>query len=156
MNRLFSSWENFLALGCGSGLSPVAPGTAGSVAAIPILLLLAQLPAVTYIGVVLIALALGIHICDLVVDESGIEDPGEVVWDEFVGFWITMTFVPLTWYWIAAAFLLFRLLDIAKPWPISYFDGLHGGRGIMLDDVVAGMIGCMILNIAVYAAGTVA
>ncbi len=145
--RLFESWEFFLGLGCGSGLSPKAPGTVGTVFAIPFYLILAELPVLTYLGVVIAALALGIHICDKVADAVAIKDPGFIVFDEFVGLWIALLAVPDGWYWIVFAFILFRIFDIFKPWPVSVYDRLGGGVGIMLDDVAAGLYSLVVLQL---------
>ena len=81
-------------------------------------------------------------------------DHGGIVWDEFVGFWITMILVPLTWYWLLAGFVLFRMFDILKPFPIGLLDKkVQGGFGIMLDDVIAGLYACAVLHTAMYFTG---
>lgn len=130
----------FLAYGFGSGLAPKAPGTFGTLVAIPLYLLMASLSLPVYIAVVIVGFIAGIWICQAAVDWVGQEDPSAVVWDEIIGFLITMTFAPSGWQWIIIGFLLFRLFDIWKPWPVSYADKkLHGGLGIMLDDVLAGV-----------------
>ncbi|NQY37952.1 MAG: phosphatidylglycerophosphatase A [Alteromonadaceae bacterium] len=137
---------HFLALGFGSGLAPKAPGTFGTLAAIPVYLLCAPLAASYYAAIVLIMSLCGIYICDKAALDAGVPDHGAIVWDEIVGFMITMFMIPLSWQSIVVGFLLFRLFDIFKPWPISYIDkNCHGGLGIMLDDVLAGLLalGCM-------------
>lgn len=146
-DKLFSRWTHFLGLGLGSGLSPVAPGTFGSVAALVLYFPISLLPTLTYVGLVIAALALGVHICQEVADDLGVEDPGAVVWDEFVGLWIALTFVPSGWYWLLGGFVLFRAFDILKPWPVSYFDRMGGGLGIMLDDVAAGIYTLIVLQL---------
>ena len=129
-----------LAFGFGSGLSPKAPGTMGTLAAIPLWWLLAQLPLGTYLIVVLIAAVAGILICGRAADRLGVHDHGGIVWDEFVGFWIAMAALPVTWQSLILGFVLFRLFDILKPWPISWLDRrVSGGFGIMIDDVIAGL-----------------
>ncbi len=129
-----------LAFGFGSGLSPKAPGTMGTLAAIPLWWLLAQLPLGTYLIVVLIAAVAGIVICGRAADRLGVHDHGGIVWDEFVGFWIAMAALPVTWQSLILGFVLFRLFDILKPWPISWLDRrVSGGFGIMIDDVIAGL-----------------
>ena len=129
-----------LAFGFGSGLSPKAPGTMGTLAAIPLWWLLAQLPLSTYLVVVLIAAVAGIVICGRAADRLGVHDHGGIVWDEFVGFWIAMAALPITWQSLILGFVLFRLFDILKPWPISWLDRrVSGGFGIMIDDVIAGL-----------------
>ena len=84
-----------------------------------------------------------------------IKDPGAIVWDEFVGMWITLIFVPEGWYFLILGFLLFRLFDIVKPWPVNYLDRqISGGLGIMVDDVAAGLYAFASLQLLAYAAGT--
>lgn len=142
-----------LAFGFGSGLAPKAPGTFGSLVALAFFPLLALLTLPAYLVVVIVAAVAGIKICAHAADALGVHDDGRIVWDEFVGQWITLTpLLPLLHWnaqsvlWLLTGFALFRLLDIAKPWPIGYLDRkLHGGAGIMLDDVVAGMVAAAIL-----------
>ncbi|AOW76519.1 phosphatidylglycerophosphatase [Colwellia sp. PAMC 20917] len=137
---------HFLALGFGSGLLPKAPGTYGTLAAIPLYLLLAPASVSTYLAIVIIMSIAGIYICGKAAEDAGVPDHGAIVWDEIVGFLITMFLVPLTWQSIVVGFILFRIFDIFKPWPISYVDkNLHGGLGIMVDDILAGLaaLACM-------------
>lgn len=142
---------SFLAFGFGSGLSPILPGTAGTLAAIPLYLLLVQLPMWGYLGVIVVAFVAGLYICDRASRQLGVHDHGGIVWDEFVGLWVTMIAVPLTWYWVVLGFVLFRLFDMFKPWPISVADKkLNGGFGIMIDDVIAGIAAGFCLHVAVY------
>lgn len=139
----------FVASGFGSGLSPVAPGTAGTVAAIPLALALVQLPGKLFIIVVVLAFALGVYVSEVTGRRLGQEDPGGIVWDEMVGFWIAVALIPVSWLWWLAAFFVFRAFDIFKPWPVSFADQrLHGGWGIMLDDVIAGFYTMAVLWIA--------
>ncbi|TWX54096.1 phosphatidylglycerophosphatase A family protein [Colwellia hornerae] len=137
---------HFLALGFGSGLLPKAPGTYGTLAAIPLYLLLAPASVTTYVAIVIIMSIAGIYICGKAAEDAGVPDHGAIVWDEIVGFLITMFLVPLTWQSLVVGFILFRIFDIFKPWPISYVDkNLHGGLGIMVDDILAGLaaLACM-------------
>ena len=128
-----------LALGFGAGLAPKAPGTCGTLAAIPPYLLLTQLDWPLYLLAVGIAFGGGVFLCRYTSDALGVPDHGAIVWDEFVGFWLAMTALPSTWPWIVAGFVLFRFFDIVKPWPVSIADKkMHGGFGIMLDDLLAG------------------
>jgi len=130
---------HLLAFGFGSGLAPKAPGTFGTLAAIPFFLLLQQLPVAYYALMLIVAFGLGIWMCEKTAHDLGVHDHGGIVWDEFVGFWITMFVAPPQWWWIIAGFLLFRFFDIVKPFPISWFDrNVTGGLGIMLDDAIAG------------------
>lgn len=139
-SQLVRSPVLLLAFGFGSGLSPRAPGTFGTIAAIPLWLLLVQLPQVAYILVVVLAAIIGISICGVAADRLGVHDHGGIVWDEFVGLWVAMAFLPPSYVSLALGFVLFRLFDIIKPWPISWLDKhVGGGLGIMIDDVVAGL-----------------
>lgn len=136
----------FLGLGFGSGLAPKAPGTFGTIAAIPIYLLMQNLSLMTYLVLTVIAFIVGIWICQKSADWLGKEDPSAVVWDEIVGYLVTMIAAPQGWQWVVLGFALFRFFDILKPWPISLADKeLHGGFGIMFDDVIAGIFsaGCI-------------
>ncbi|UTV27119.1 phosphatidylglycerophosphatase A [Photobacterium atrarenae] len=139
--NLKNPWH-LLATGFGSGLSPVIPGTMGTLAAVPFYLLLAELPFSVYLVLVLSAALLGITICQKTSDDMGVHDHGSIVWDEFVGFWITMAVAPVvSWQWLLAGFVLFRFFDMVKPWPISWLDKhVHGGFGIMADDILAGVM----------------
>jgi len=146
--QLLRSPTLMLAFGFGSGLSPKAPGTMGTLAAIPLWWLLAQLPLSTYLVVVLIAAVAGIVICGRAADRLGVHDHGGIVWDEFVGFWIAMAALPVTWQSLILGFVLFRLFDILKPWPISWLDRrVSGGFGIMIDDVIAGLAAAGVITL---------
>lgn len=148
---LKNPWH-LLATGFGSGLSPVVPGTMGTLASVPFYLLLVQLPTVLYTSVVVITCLVGIKICQVTSDDMQVHDHGSIVWDEFAGFWITMLVVPLfnlspfDWKWLVTGFILFRFFDMVKPWPIGWLDKrVHGGLGIMLDDIVAGVMSAITL-----------
>ena len=138
---------HFLALGFGSGLIPKAPGTFGSLAAIPIVILCSVYFNFTiYVLVALFASVAGIYVCGKTAKDMQVHDDSSIVWDEIAGMLITMIAVPMTWQTLLTGFLLFRFFDIAKPWPISFLDkNVHGGIGIMMDDVLAGLfsLGCM-------------
>ena len=156
---LANPWH-LLATGFGSGLSPVVPGTMGTLASVPFFLLLGQLPVVVYVFVVVVASIIGIKICQVTSDDMGVHDHGSIVWDEFAGFWITMFIVPLLgisvldWHWLVTGFVLFRFFDMLKPWPISWLDKrVHGGLGIMIDDLVAGVIAAVCLYAIGFWAG---
>ena len=130
---------HFLAFGLGSGLSPKAPGTAGTVAAIPFYLLMQSLSLPVYLLVLVIATLVGFWLCDKSSKDLGVHDHPGIVWDEFCGFWLTMIAAPAGWLWILVGFVLFRIFDILKPWPIRWLDKhVHGGFGIMVDDLLAG------------------
>lgn len=149
---LVSHPAHFAGLGLGSGLAPKAPGTFGTLAAIPLWLLLAGLPLSIQIVAIVLAFVLGIYFCGKTAADLGEHDHGAIVWDEFVGFWLTMLFAPPGWLWIVIGFVLFRIFDIVKPWPIRYFDKhVHGGFGIMLDDVIAAVFaGALLLILAQF------
>ena len=141
-------WQ-FLASGFGSGLSPIAPGTMGTLAAMPIWWIMATyLPLSGYIAVTIIAFFIGIIICQRASDELGVHDHGGIVWDEFVGLWITMTFAPVSLTSAILGFILFRIFDVIKPWPIQFIDEkIEGGFGIMFDDVLAGIFALICMQI---------
>lgn len=148
---LFSHPANFAGLGLGSGLAPKAPGTFGTLAAIPLWLLLADCTLLIQIAVVALAFVLGIYLCGKTAADLGEHDHGAIVWDEFVGFWLTMLFAPSGWLWVAVGFVLFRIFDILKPWPIRYFDKhVHGGFGIMLDDIIAALFAGALIRVLTY------
>jgi len=136
-----------LALGFGSGLAPKAPGTFGTLAAIPLYLLLSQLAALPYAILVIIMTIAGFYICGKAAEDVGVHDHPAIVWDEFVGFFITMFMIPVSWQSILVGFILFRFFDIVKPWPISFVDKkVAGGFGIMIDDVLAGCFALIIMQ----------
>jgi phosphatidylglycerophosphatase A len=150
-----SIWRNpvhFAAFGFGSGAAPVAPGTFGTLAALPIwLFVFAPLSTDAYLLTLIVATIVGVWICDQTSADIGVHDHGGIVWDEFVGLWIALFAVPMHWFWILLGFALFRLFDIWKPWPIGWADRqVSGGLGIMLDDVIAGVYALVVLQILVY------
>lgn len=139
LSMLVKSPSLLLAFGFGSGLAPKAPGTFGSLAGLAIWFLIADLSLPTYLIVVAISGLCGVFICGAAAKKMGVHDHGGIVWDEFVGLWIAMTALPVSWTSVLLGFGLFRFFDIIKPWPISWIDkNLTGGWGIMLDDVAAG------------------
>ncbi|OUS26710.1 phosphatidylglycerophosphatase A [Gammaproteobacteria bacterium 45_16_T64] len=145
---------HFLAIGLGSGAAPKAPGTFGTAMAVLLYWPLSQLALWPYIGVVFVAAVLGVYICGKTSRDWQVHDHGGIVWDEFVGYWITMIAIPVTWYWALLGFVLFRIFDIWKPWPISWLDHkVHGGLGIMIDDVVAGVFAWVVLASVVNVVG---
>lgn len=138
---------HFLALGFGSGLAAKAPGTFGTLAAIPLYLLMAPLPLTWYIGLTLVGVFAGFYICGKAAQDMGVHDHGAIVWDEVVGLLITMIAAPAGWGWLLVGFGLFRFFDIIKPWPIRWLDAkVHGGFGIMIDDVLAGVFAFICLQ----------
>lgn len=146
----------FLGLGFGSGLAPKAPGTAGTLAAVPIVWLMMPLSLPVYLAITLIAFVAGIWICQKSAQWLGRPDPGAVVWDEIVGLMVTMIAAPAGWQWMLLGFILFRFFDILKPWPISLADrALHGGLGIMVDDVLAGVFALVCIQWLALVAPTI-
>lgn len=136
-----SKLRYFLAIGLGSGISPISPGTIGSLASILIWLILIQFSFILYFILIILSIILGIYICYRTENDIQVHDHKSIVWDEFVGMWITMMTLPVNnCQWVAIGFVLFRILDVWKPWPICWFDrNISGGIGIMLDDIMAGL-----------------
>tara|TARA_Y100000782_G_scaffold70535_1_gene76301 strand:- start:1824 stop:2312 length:489 start_codon:yes stop_codon:yes gene_type:complete len=149
-----SVWKNpihFLAFGLGSGAAPWAPGTFGTLAAIIPYFWFQQLSLPWYLVMLAVTTVIGIWLCDRTSKDIGVKDHGGIVWDEFVGFWITMTLAPAGIIWIVYGFVLFRIFDILKPWPIKWADQkVSGGLGVMLDDIIAGVMAAAILQITAY------
>jgi phosphatidylglycerophosphatase A len=150
---LSKPWQLF-ATGFGSGLAKKAPGTFGTIAALPFAIPLMMLPWWQMTIVCVLAFIIGVWFCQKTSDDLNVHDHGGIVWDEFVGMWITLIAVPLTspntiWY-ILIGFVLFRFFDILKPWPIKWLDQkVHGGFGIMIDDVLAGIFAWGILQLII-------
>ncbi|MCD6060138.1 MAG: p [Moraxellaceae bacterium] len=150
-----------LAFGFGSGLAPKAPGTFGSLAALLLFPLLALLTLPAYLAVVAVAAIAGGPICGHAARALDVHDDGRIVWDEFAGQWLALAplvpvleWTPASLLWLVAGFGLFRLFDIAKPWPIGYLDRkVHGGVGIMLDDLLAGVVAAVALLLLQRVAG---
>ena len=137
----------FIAAGFGSGLMPFAPGTWGTLAALPIYWVLSLYSLPVYLGVTIIAFVLGVWVADWVSRDLGEHDYGGIVWDEIVGYLLTMVLVPVSLTWMIVGFVLFRLFDIWKPQPIRYIDQkVTGGLGIMLDDVLAAAFAWVVLQ----------
>lgn len=136
-------WQNpiyFVAFGFGSGALPIAPGTWGTLAAIPLYLLIQNLSLTDYLVILLLATVIGIWVCDVTEKAIGIHDHSGIVWDEVCGYGLTMLAAPKGWLWVILGFFLFRLFDIWKPWPISWIDKhVQGGLGVMVDDLAAGV-----------------
>ena len=150
-DKVFSRPDYFLAFGLGSGLSPKAPGTAGSIVGLLLFVPILLLPIYVQLALVMAGFVFGCWLCERVAEDMSVKDPGGIVWDEFVGMWIVMLWLP-NWYWLIMAFVLFRLFDILKPWPVSLADkSLSGGLGIMVDDVLAGLYALGVLHAIAWA-----
>ncbi|MDY7218122.1 phosphatidylglycerophosphatase A [Denitrificimonas sp. JX-1] len=146
--QVWSNFWHFIAFGFGSGLAKKAPGTWGTLAGLAVLPLLYLLPLWAGITTIAFASLFGVWLCGRVAKDLGVHDHGGIVWDEMVGIWMTLILLPHTWIWWVLGFVLFRALDILKPWPISVLDRrLGGGLGIMLDDMLAGAIAATLLYI---------
>ncbi len=143
-------WRNpahLLAFGLGAGAAPKAPGTAGTLVAVPLYLLVSGLPLWGYLAITVAAFLAGIWICGRTAEDLGTHDHPGIVWDEVVGFLVTMTAAPAGWAWLVSGFALFRGFDILKPWPIHWLDArVGGGLGIMLDDLAAGLFAFAVLQ----------
>ncbi len=140
---------HFLALGFGSGLITPAPGTWGSIAALPLAagLHLAGVQGVMLAWLALPLFVLGVWVCDVTGRALGVADSGHIVWDEIVAMLLVLAAVPATPLAWLAALLAFRVFDIVKPWPIRWLDArVHGGFGVMLDDVVAALFAVIVLQ----------
>ena len=142
---------HFLSLGLGSGLSPKMPGTMGTIIGVLLFVALPNVSWELYLGILISSFMVGIILCDYTAKALKVHDHPAIVWDEIVGFFITMFMVPKTWVYILVGFVLFRFFDILKPWPISLADkNVKGGLGIMLDDVIAGIFALIIIQIFLY------
>ncbi len=148
----YALWKypvHFLAYGFGTGLMPFAPGTFGSLVGVVLFWYMSPLGAGTYAAVVALLFVLGIFICGQTARDTAATDPGFIVFDEIVGFLIAMYLMPREWQWIVAGFLIYRLFDIWKPYPIHIVENKFGlGTAIMLDDVIAGIYTLVLLQAA--------
>ena len=139
-----------IATGLGSGYVPKAPGTAGSILGLLIAYFFIQHNATVFIITTIIVTLLGVVSGSYVEKDKGLEDPQIVVVDEVVGMWIGLWFVPVEPWLCLLAFGLFRFFDVKKPFPINKLQDLHGGWGIMLDDVMAGIYTLAIMQLLLY------
>lgn len=145
-----SVWRDpwhFLAFGLGSGTLPKAPGTWGSLIALPFVPLWQLLSGWSYPLLLVVLTLFGCWLCGKVARELGVHDHEGIVWDEMVGIWITFWLAPPGLVWLLVGFVAFRVLDICKPWPIRWLDvNVRGGVGIMVDDVLAGVIAWLVVQ----------
>ena len=145
---LISHPAHFFALGFGSGLAPKAPGTFGTLLGLPLFGLISSYGLGVKLAIITTLFIIGIYCCDKTGKALGVADHGAIVWDEIVAMMLVLVFTPLTWLGWLVAFCLFRLFDIWKPFPISYFDTkLKNGFGVMFDDLLAAIyaIICVLL-----------
>ncbi|WP_027485427.1 phosphatidylglycerophosphatase A [Rhodanobacter sp. OR87] len=157
---LLATPAGWLACGFGSGLAPVAQGTFGSLAALLPWLLLRRLPLPFYLLAIVAGFAIGVWACNVASHALGVADHRSLVWDEFIGQWIALLplLVPallppsgFAWWMVPTGFVLFRLFDVWKPWPIRWLDRrVKGGMGVMIDDVVAGAFAAIVLALGLY------
>jgi len=139
---------HFFGLGFGSGLARKAPGTAGTLVALPLAWMLAILPLPLQLVVISLLFIMGIPICTITGKALGVVDHGAIVWDEIVAMMLVLTFTPNQWQWWLTAFLLFRLFDIWKPFPIRQCDAhLKNGFGVMFDDLLAAIYAIICLGL---------
>lgn len=147
---------HLLAFGLGLGLAPVAPGTFGTLLGVPVALALAPLGLIGATVATATLFAFGVWLCGASARALGLHDHPGIVWDEVVGYAIAVLWLPPSWEWWLAAFVLFRALDVLKPWPIREIDhSLSGGLGIMLDDAVAGLCAGGVLGFARFLLGQI-
>lgn len=151
VNRVWQDPIYFIAFGFGSGLMSVAPGTWGTLAAMPIYLLLLNCHWSIYLLLTTFAFFLGVWVSDKVSRDLGVNDYKGIVWDEVVGYLLTMFMAPKGFFWMVLGFILFRIFDIWKPQPIRLVDRkIHGGWGIMLDDALAAIPSWLILQLLAW------
>ena len=140
----------FFAFGFGSGLAKKMPGTMGTLAAIPVYIAFVKTDFWIYSVFTILVTVTGVWICEDAAKRLGEHDYGGIVWDEIAGFLITLWWVPFSWNAVLYGFILFRIFDIVKPWPIKWIDQkVDGGLGIMLDDVLAGILAAVVLSFIV-------
>lgn len=143
---LLSHPAHFVALGFGSGLAAKAPGTFGTLVAVPLFMALMPTPGLVHLIAIALLFIVGIPIATQTGKALGVSDHGSIVWDEIVAFMLVLQFTPQTWLWWLLAFVLFRVFDIWKPFPIRQCDErLKGGFGVMFDDLLAAIyaIACL-------------
>lgn len=143
---------HFFGLGFGTGLFKKAPGTFGSLVGFPFFWLIAHQPLVTQLALISALFVIGIYICDVTGRALGVPDHGGIVWDEIVAMMLVLTFTPMVGLWWIVAFVLFRLFDIWKPFPIKQCDArLTSGFGVMFDDLLAAIYAILSLKFILWA-----
>lgn len=145
--QLFAHPANFLSMGFGTGLARYAPGTVGTLVALPIFFVMPKANPLFYLGVLILLFCIGIWCCGCSAGLLGTHDHPAIVYDEVVGMLLVLFLLPPSLVWLVLAFLLFRFFDIVKPWPIGWVDRrVDGGMGIMLDDILAGIMAWLVLH----------
>ena len=151
LKLLFQHPAYFFGLGFGSGLAKKAPGTLGTLMGLPLFWLIANYSFPTQLAVITALFVIGIYFCSATGKAIGVADHGGIVWDEIVAIMLVLTFTPMQWQWWLAAFLLFRLFDIWKPYPIRQCDArLKNGFGVMFDDLLAAVYAIISLKIILW------
>lgn len=149
--QVFTNPIHFLAFGFGSGLSPKAPGTMGTLVAIPLFYLMSELTLISYTILLIFITIISFYIAGKSAELLGIHDHGGIVIDEICGYLVTMIMAPVTWQAVILGFILFRFFDIFKPWPIKFFDQhISGGIGIVVDDLMAGIYALLSLQLILW------
>ena len=142
---------HFVSLGFGSGLAPKAPGTFGTLVGLPLFWLISGLTFYAQLGIITLLFFVGIYCCGKTGKALGVSDHGGIVWDEIVAIMLVLTITPMQWQWWLIAFLLFRLFDIWKPYPICYFDAkLKNGFGVMFDDLLAAIYAILVMKFILW------
>lgn len=142
---------HFIAFGFGSGLLPKMPGTWGTVVAIPLYLCIAHTSLWLYTLVTVLCIAFSIYACHVTAADIGVHDHPGIVLDEIVGYLLTMWAIPVHWIWMLGGFILFRIFDIWKPWPIRWVDSrVKGGLGIVVDDLLAAVYAWIVLQTILF------
>jgi phosphatidylglycerophosphatase A len=143
--------SHFIAFGFGSGAMPIAPGTFGTLMTIPFYLAIRSFPTSIYVLIVILVALASMWLCERVSKEINVDDHQGMCLDEFAGYLVTMIGAPHGVIWIVLGFILFRVFDIWKPWPVNYVDThVHGGIGMILDDVLAGIYSLIVLKILTW------
>lgn len=143
-------WTHWVACGFGAGLIPLAPGTFGTLVALPLYWLMQPLAAAWYGALTLAIAGFGVWVADRTARDLGVHDHRGIVIDEIAGYLVAMAFAPSGWVYVMAGFVLFRLFDIAKPFPLRRLERLPGGFGIMADDLGAGVYAALTLQLGIY------
>lgn len=155
-----SVWRNpvhFIAFGLGTGASPYAPGTVGTLLGLPLVWLMAGLSVWVYLFITVALYFFGVWACEKTSNDIGVHDHAGIVIDEVVGYLITMIWVPVNFWTLLIGFLLFRFFDVVKPWPIRWLDKkVKGGTGIMIDDVLAGVFALIMMQLIIYTFDSIA
>jgi len=137
---LFAKPQHFFSLGFGSGLVPKAPGTFGTLVGLTLFWLISNYGLYLQLLIITALFLVGIYFCEVTGKALGVSDHGSIVWDEIVAIMLVLTFAPKNWAGWIVAFVLFRLFDIWKPFPIRQFDAkLKNGFGVMFDDLLAAL-----------------